>query len=39
MKHQLTYDAQGKQICCTEEEKIYIEAGAEEILKSEKFFR
>jgi Cd2+/Zn2+-exporting ATPase len=28
MKHQHTYDAQGKQLCCTEEEKIYTEAGA-----------
>ncbi|WP_226064047.1 heavy metal translocating P-type ATPase [Kaistella polysaccharea] len=33
MKHQHTYDAQGKQICCTEEEKIYQKAGAEELLK------
>ena len=39
MKHQHTYDAQGKQICCSEEEKIYIEAGAEEILKPEKVIR
>lgn len=36
MKHQHTYDAQGKKICCSEEEKIYTEAGAEEILKPEK---
>lgn len=35
MKHQHTYDAQGKQICCTEEEKIYKKAGATEILKPE----
>ena len=28
MKHQHTYDAQGKQLCCSEEEKIYTEAGA-----------
>ena len=39
MKHQHTYDAQGKQICCSEEEKIYTEAGAEEILKPEKAIR
>lgn len=31
MKHQHQYDAQGKQICCTEEEKIYTKAGAEEL--------
>lgn len=36
MKHQHLYDAQGKQICCSEEEKIYTEAGAEEILKPAK---
>ena len=35
MKHQHTYDDQGKQICCTEEEKIYKKAGATEILKPE----
>ena len=35
MKHQHTYDAQGKQICCTEEEKIYRKAGAEETLKQD----
>lgn len=28
MKHQHTYDAQGKRLCCSEEEKIYTEAGA-----------
>lgn len=39
MKHQHTYDAQGKQICCSEEEKIYTEAGAEEILKPEEAIR
>ena len=39
MKHQHTYDAQGKQTCCSEEEKIYTEAGAEEILKPEKALR
>ena len=39
MKHQHTYDAQGKQTCCSEEEKIYTEAGAEEILKPEKAIR
>lgn len=39
MKHQHIYDVQGKQICCSEEEKIYTEAGAEEILKPEKAIR
>jgi Cd2+/Zn2+-exporting ATPase len=34
MKHQHTYDAKGNQICCTEEEKIYKEAGADKLLKS-----
>ena len=28
MKHQHTYDDQGKQLCCSEEEKTYTEAGA-----------
>ncbi len=35
MKHQHIYDAQGKQICCTEEEKIYRDAGAEKLIKEE----
>jgi Cd2+/Zn2+-exporting ATPase len=34
MEHQHKYDAQGKQLCCTQEEKIYnIYAGASELLK------
>ena len=36
MEHQHIYDAQGKRICCTEEEKIYTNAGAEELLKKNK---
>jgi Cd2+/Zn2+-exporting ATPase len=31
--HKHTYDAQGKQLCCTQEEKIYTQAGAKELLK------
>jgi Zn2+/Cd2+-exporting ATPase len=31
--HVHTYDAQGKQLCCTEEEKIYTKAGAINLLK------
>ena len=31
--HKHTYDAQGKMICCTQEEKIYVNAGAEELLE------
>jgi Cd2+/Zn2+-exporting ATPase len=36
MEHQHIYDDEGKQICCTEEEKIYQKAGAEELLKENK---
>jgi Zn2+/Cd2+-exporting ATPase len=32
-QHVHTYDAQGKQLCCTQEEKIYTQAGAKELLK------
>lgn len=32
-KHQHIYDEQGKQVCCTEEEKIYVNAGAEDLIK------
>ena len=32
MGHQHIYDKNGKQICCTEEEKIYKDAGAENLL-------
>ena len=31
-KHQ--YDKQGKQVCCTQQEKVYINAGAKELLKN-----
>lgn len=31
--HKHTYDAQGKQLCCTQEEKIYTKAGAKELVK------
>ncbi|WP_276980011.1 heavy metal translocating P-type ATPase, partial [Flavobacterium filum] len=33
MEHKHIYDAQGKQLCCTQEEKIYTQAGAKELLK------
>lgn len=33
MAHQHIYDAQGKQLCCTQEEKIYTNAGAKNLLK------
>lgn len=33
--HVHQYDAQGKQLCCTEEEKIYSKAGAINLLKEE----
>lgn len=33
MAHQHIYDAQGKQLCCTQEEKIYRNADAEQLLK------
>ena len=33
--HQPIYDKNGKQICCTQEEKIYQEANASELLKEE----
>ncbi len=33
MTHQHTYDKDGKQLCCTQEEKIYTRAGAENLLK------
>ncbi|KEY19833.1 heavy metal translocating P-type ATPase [Kaistella antarctica] len=36
MEHQHIYNAQGKRICCTEEEKIYTNAGAEELIKKNK---
>jgi len=33
MEHKHIYDAQGKQLCCTQEEKIYAKAGAENLIK------
>ena len=33
MAHQHIYDAQGKQLCCTQQEKIYKNAGAKHLLK------
>jgi Zn2+/Cd2+-exporting ATPase len=33
MAHQHKYDAQGKQLCCTQQEKIYSKAGASSLLK------
>jgi Zn2+/Cd2+-exporting ATPase len=33
MAHQHKYDAQGKQLCCTQQEKIYNNAGASSLLK------
>lgn len=33
MTHQHQYDKDGKQLCCTQEEKIYTKAGAENLLK------
>jgi len=33
MEHQHKYDAQGKQLCCTQEAKIYTKAGAKELVK------
>ena len=34
-QHVHKYDAQGKQLCCTQEEKIYTKAGAKSLLKEE----
>ncbi len=33
MQHQHIYDKDGKHLCCTQEEKIYTNAGAKELLK------
>lgn len=33
MSHQHIYDENGKQLCCMQEEKIYTQAGAEDLLK------
>ena len=35
MEHKHKYDAQGKQICCTQTEKVYNKAGAKELVKEE----
>src|SRR5690606_6285936 len=32
MEHKHIYDAQGKQLCCTQEEKIYSKAGAKNLI-------
>jgi len=34
MKHQHSYDAQGRQLCCLQENKIYSKAGAKTLLKA-----
>ncbi|MES2410611.1 MAG: heavy metal translocating P-type ATPase [Bacteroidota bacterium] len=34
-KHQHKYDAQGKQLCCTQEEKIYTKAGAKDLIQDD----
>ncbi|EJG02201.1 heavy metal translocating P-type ATPase [Flavobacterium sp. F52] len=33
MEHKHKYDKDGKQICCTQTEKVYVNAGAKELLK------
>ena len=35
MEHQHKYDAQGKQLCCTQEEKIYTKAGAKNLIQDD----
>lgn len=35
MQHQHIYDKDGKQLCCTQEEKIYTKAGAISLIKEE----
>lgn len=35
MKHQHKYNAQGKQLCCTQEEKIYTKAGAKDLIEDD----
>ena len=35
MEHQHKYDAQGKQLCCTQEEKIYTKAGAKQLIQDD----
>lgn len=36
IEHKHTYDKDGKQICCTQSEKIYTNDGAEDLLKDKK---
>src|SRR5690606_9739560 len=33
--HKHIYDAQGKQLCCTQEEKIYTKAGAKSLIQND----
>lgn len=33
MEHKHIYDAKGRQLCCTQEEKIYAKAGAKELVR------
>ena len=33
MEHKHQYDAKGRQICCTQTEKVYIDAGAKDLIK------
>lgn len=35
MEHQHIYNTQGKQLCCTEEEKIYTKAGAQDLIQND----
>ncbi len=35
MAHQHKYDAQGNQLCCTEEQKIYAKAGAKDLVQED----
>lgn len=35
MEHKHEYDAQGRQICCTQTEKVYTKAGAKDLVKGE----
>lgn len=35
MEHKHIYDAQGKQLCCTQEEKVYTNAGAKDLIKQQ----
>ncbi len=37
MAHQHTYDKNGKQLCCTQQEKIYTNAGAKELVQERHF--